>query len=68
MLILTRRVGETIKINDNIDVTILGVAGNQVRVGVEAPKEISVYREEIYYKIKKEKNKEQEQEQEQNKN
>jgi len=54
MLILTRRVGETIKIGDNIEVAVLGVNGNQVRVGVNAPKEIPVHREEIYERIKRE--------------
>ena len=52
MLILTRRVGETVMINDDIAITVLGVKGNQVRVGINAPKEISVHREEIYQKIK----------------
>ncbi len=51
MLILTRRVGETLMINNDIMVTVLGVKGNQVRVGINAPKEISVHREEIYHKI-----------------
>ena len=51
MLILTRRVGETVMINDDIAITVLGVKGNQVRVGINAPKEISVHREEIYQKI-----------------
>lgn len=48
MLILTRRLGETLKIGDNVDVTILGVKGNQVRVGIEAPNNVTVHREEIY--------------------
>ena len=51
MLILTRRVGETLMIGDQITVTILGVKGNQVRVGVHAPKDVSVHREEIYERI-----------------
>lgn len=54
MLILTRRVGETVMIGDDIEVTILGVKGNQVRVGVKAPREIGVHREEIYKRIKEE--------------
>ncbi|KDN10019.1 MAG: carbon storage regulator CsrA [Gilliamella sp.] len=51
MLILTRRVGETLIIGDDVVITILGVKGNQVRVGINAPKEVSIHREEIYNKI-----------------
>lgn len=54
MLILTRRVGETLMIGDDVTVTVLGVKGNQVRVGVSAPKEVSVHREEIYERIRQE--------------
>lgn len=54
MLILTRRVGETLMIGDDVTVTVLGVKGNQVRIGVNAPKDVSVHREEIYERIKKE--------------
>jgi carbon storage regulator len=51
MLILTRRVGETVVIGNDVDVTVLGVKGNQVRLGVKAPREITVHREEIYQRI-----------------
>lgn len=56
MLILTRRVGETLMAGDEIKFTVLGVRGNQVRIGVEAPKNVAVHREEIYKRIQDEKN------------
>jgi len=54
MLILTRRVGETLMVGDEVSVTVLGVKGNQVRLGVNAPKEVAVHREEIYDRIRRE--------------
>nr|VFK00341.1 MAG: carbon storage regulator, CsrA [Candidatus Kentron sp. H]VFK00354.1 MAG: carbon storage regulator, CsrA [Candidatus Kentron sp. H]VFK04517.1 MAG: carbon storage regulator, CsrA [Candidatus Kentron sp. H] len=59
MLILTRRVGESLMIGDDVTVTVLGVKGNQVRVGVNAPKEVAVHREEIYKRVQLEKNQQQ---------
>ncbi|HEX4881171.1 MAG TPA: carbon storage regulator CsrA [Porticoccaceae bacterium] len=55
MLILTRRVGETLVIGDDVTVTVLGVKGNQVRLGVNAPRDLPVHREEIYERIQQEK-------------
>jgi carbon storage regulator len=57
MLILTRRIGETIIIGDNIQATVLGIKGSQVRLGLDAPKEISIHREEIWDRIQEDKNK-----------
>ena len=55
MLILTRRIGESVKIDDDITVTVLGIKGNQIRIGVDAPRHVSVHREEIYERMKREK-------------
>jgi len=54
MLVLSRRLDETLIIGDDIKITVLGIAGNQVRIGISAPKEISVHREEVYLRIKQE--------------
>lgn len=55
MLILTRRVGESLMVGDDVTITVLGVKGNQVRIGVNAPKDVGVHREEIYQRIQREK-------------
>jgi len=54
MLILTRRVGETLKVGNDVDVTVLGVKGNQIRIGIKAPKTVAVHREEIFDRIQRE--------------
>ena len=54
MLILTRRVTESLMIGEDVTITILGIKGNQVRVGVQAPKELAVHREEVFYRIREE--------------
>jgi len=55
MLILTRRIGETLMIGDDVSITVLDIKGGQVRLGIDAPKEVAVHREEIYYRIQQEK-------------
>lgn len=57
MLILTRRIGETLMIGDDVTITVLGIKGHQVRLGINAPKDVSVHREEIYQRIQQEKHK-----------
>lgn len=56
MLILTRRIGESLMVGDEVTITVLGINGNQVRVGINAPKDLPVHREEVYDKIQREKN------------
>lgn len=56
MLILTRRIGETLMVGDEVTVTVLGIKGNQVRIGVNAPNDVAVHRQEVYEKIQKEAN------------
>jgi len=58
MLILTRRVGETLMVGDEVTVSVLGIKGNQIRIGINAPKEVGVHREEIYERIKAEREQE----------
>ncbi len=60
MLILTRRIGETLMVGDDVTITVLGVRGNQVRIGVNAPRRVAVHREEIYQRIRKEEEEERE--------
>ena len=60
MLVLSRRLDETLIIGDDIKITVLGISGNQVRIGIAAPKEVSVHREEVYLRIKQESGKQQE--------
>lgn len=55
MLILSRNIGQSIKIGDDVDITILGIRGNQIRIGINAPKNIAVHREEIYNRIQEQK-------------
>lgn len=54
MLVLTRRVGETLVVGDDVSITVLGVKGNHIRIGIDAPKEVPVHREEIYHRIQRE--------------